>query len=177
MRMNTLIKTVLIFTVALLSINSVKAQKVDKKAARMAAYQKMIDTADFTIIMEKAFPKNMNQILLSGSPYLSISHGVAECNLPYYGGDKIINAGIKAKFHTTNFDYQSQKTVPSTNPYQYNMLITPKPGTTDMTNVAQIVVSIITEDVVQVQVIFTDPNLDPIGFQGYIQKYKKMDDN
>ncbi len=180
--MKTLLKTLLIFTVALLTITAVKAQKpkVDKKAARIAAYQKMIDTADWSIVMEKAFPKgagstDANPVNMSGNSNISITHGVVTCDLPYYGGDAINDAGVRVKFTSSNFVYESQHKSGASSPYQYDLLIAPKPGSTDFGNVAQVVFSIISEDVVLVQVSFTTTALDPLGYQGYIIPYKKFD--
>ncbi len=180
--MKTILKTLLIFTVTLLCINTVKAQKpkVDKKAAKIAAYQKMIDTADWSIVMEKAFPKaagasTANPVNMAGNSNISISHGVITCDLPYYGGDAINNAGRRVKFTSNNFVYESQHKSGSTSPYQYDLFIAPKPGSTDFGNVAQIVLSIISEDVVQVSVTFTTTELDPVGYQGYIIPFKKFD--
>ncbi len=181
--MKTILKTLLIFTVALLSITAVKAQKpkVDKKAAKIAAYQKMIDTADWSIVMEKAFPKSSGASTanpinnMSGNPNISITHGVITCDMPYYGGDAINNAGRRVKFTSNNFTYESQHKSGSSSPYQYDLFIAPKPGSTDFGNVAQIVISIISEDVVQVQVSFTTTELDPVGYQGYIIPFKKFD--
>jgi hypothetical protein len=182
MTMRILLKTALIFTVALLSVNAVKAQpkKVDKKAAKIAAFVKMIDSADWMVIMEKAFPKpaagrDVNAIDLSGTPQLSVSHGVAQCDLPYYGDDQINSAGVRIKFTSTHFDYTAEHKSGSTSPYQYDILISPKPGATDMGNIAQVVVSIINEDVVQVQFTLTTSSSDTAGFQGYILPYKKQD--
>ncbi|MDB5116803.1 MAG: hypothetical protein JWQ79_2295 [Mucilaginibacter sp.] len=164
--MRTLTKTVLIFAAALLGISTVNAQKIDKKAARIAAYQKMIDTPDFKITLEKAFPKDANMVTLTGSPSISISGGTLTCEAPYYAGARV-DGNSRVDFSTTNFIYQSQK---GASGQKYNMMITPKPGSTDMKDVTQIVITIVTEEMVSVQISFNGK--EALGYEGYIEKYK-----
>jgi hypothetical protein len=175
--MKTVIKTTLIFAIALLSVTVVKAQKVDKKQARYLAYRKMIDTADFTIILEKAYPPamisagNANTIDISaGSPSITITHGVMTCDIPYFLSS-YVGSQTRIKFSTSNFIYQASKTG-KPDDYQYNVIAMPKPGVNEMGNdIKSFVFTILNEDTVSLQIIFNDNH--NAGYEGYIQKAKK----
>ena len=91
----------------------------------------MIDTPEWTIVMEKAFPTgpggvDVNSIGISGTPNISITHGVITCDLPYYGGDAINNAGVRVKFTSSNFVYEAQHKSGSSSPYQYDLFFSAK---------------------------------------------------
>jgi hypothetical protein len=154
----------------------VKAQKVDKKTARYLEFRKMIDTADFTIILEKAFPPsagasatNANTIDLSGAPAITVSHGLMTCDIPHFSS-QTVGQEKRLSFSTANFIYQAEKTG-KPDDKQYNVVIMPK-GTNDFgNNIKQFIISVVNDDLVSVLVTFTDQ--ESAGYQGYIEKAKK----
>ena len=172
MRMKSLIKTPLIFAITLLCINTAFAQKpkVDKKAAKLAAYQKMIDTPAFTIVLEKAFPKDANPVNLAGTPYVSVSNGTLEVQLPYYAARVDANSTINIK--TSDIVYRAQR---GPSGERYLIDIQPKPGSKDWGDVTDIIVNITTEEQVTVQLSFVGGEKPPLSYDGTIDKYKKMD--
>ena len=126
----------------------------------------MIDTPYFSVVLEKAYPKNSNQILLSNSPTVSVANGVLKCDLSYYtvaGPSK----EYRIKLDTKEFIYQSQK---EKGDQAYTVLITPTPGTKDWGPIVQVLITVITEENVSLGIDFVDR--DAMGYAGYIQKYK-----
>jgi hypothetical protein len=170
--MKSLIKTSLFFAVALFCVNTAFAQKpkVDKKAAKLAAFQKMIDTPAFTIVLEKAFPKDANPVNLAGSPYVSVSNNMLEVQLPYYAARVDGNSSVNIK--TSDIVYRAQR---GASGQKYLMDIQPKPGSKDWGDVTDIIINITTEEQVTVQLSFNSAEKPPLSYDGTIDKYKKME--
>jgi hypothetical protein len=166
------IKTSLIFAVALFCVNTAFAQKtkVDKKAAKLAAFQKMIDTPNFTVVLEKAFPKDGNPVNLAGTPYVSVSGNMLEVQLPYYSARVDGNSSVNIK--TSDIVYRAQR---GASGQKYLMDIQPKPGSKDWGDVTDIIINITTDEQVTVQLSFTSAEKPPLSYDGTVDKYKKMD--
>jgi len=169
--MKNLLKAILLSVIVLLSFSRSYAQKekIDKKAARIAAVQKMIDTADFVFYAQKAYPQHGNATNLSDNYSFTASNGEIDCLLPYFGTVQVASMDFTdqgVKFNTKDFDYFVQQ-----KDFGWNVLFKPNSKTgVAMKDVKEITMSIKTNKTASLQLSFA--NRERIVFDGIIEKAK-----